>query len=49
MAKRNIFNELMQGVAAMKSHRENEITLRSYKADENSTELVRPLEPDGSC
>lgn len=30
MAKRNIFDELMQGVAAMKSHREGKTTLRSY-------------------
>jgi putative transcriptional regulator len=31
MAKRKIFGELMEGVAAMKSHREGKITLRSYK------------------
>ena|SRR5215467_11990843 len=33
MAKRNIFNELMTGVAAMKSHREGKITLRTYKVE----------------
>src|SRR5450432_7621 len=33
MAKRDIFGELMEGVAAMKSHREGKITLRSYKVD----------------
>lgn len=33
MAKRNIFDELMEGVAAMKSHREGKITLRSYKVE----------------
>ena len=33
MAKRNIFNELAEGVAAMKSHREGKITLRSFKID----------------
>ncbi len=33
MAKRNIFDELMEGVAAMKSHREGKITLRSYKIE----------------
>lgn len=32
MAKRNVFHELMEGVAAMKSHREGKITLRTYKA-----------------
>jgi putative transcriptional regulator len=37
MAKRNIFDELMEGVAAMKSHREGKITLRSYKVE------VKPL------
>ena len=33
MAKRNIFDELMVGVAGMKSHREGKITLRSYKVE----------------
>jgi putative transcriptional regulator len=31
--KRDIFAELMEGVAAMKSNREGKITLRSYKVD----------------
>lgn len=31
MAKRNLFSELMEGVEAMKSHREGKVTLRSYK------------------
>jgi putative transcriptional regulator len=31
MTKRDIFSELMEGVAAMKSHREGKLTLRSYK------------------
>lgn len=30
MAKRKIFDELMQGVAAMKDHREGKLTLRNY-------------------
>lgn len=33
MAKRRIFDELMEGVAAMKAHREGKITLRSYKVE----------------
>jgi putative transcriptional regulator len=33
MAKRDIFGELMEGVAAMKGHREGKITLRSYKLE----------------
>jgi putative transcriptional regulator len=33
MAKRDIFFELVEGVAAMKSHREGKITLRSYKVE----------------
>ena len=33
MAKREIFGELVEGVAAMKAHREGKITLRSYKVD----------------
>ncbi len=31
--KRAIFEELMEGVAAMKGHREGKLTLRSYKVD----------------
>lgn len=30
MAKRKLFDELMEGVAAMKSQREGKLTLRSY-------------------
>jgi putative transcriptional regulator len=33
MAKTDIFEELVEGVAAMKSHREGKLTLRSYKID----------------
>jgi len=33
MGKRDIFGELMEGVAAMKTHREGKITLRSYKVE----------------
>ena len=33
MSKRNILGELMEGVAAMKSHREGKLTLRRYKAE----------------
>src|SRR4030088_1148760 len=33
MAKRDLFGELMEGVAAMKSHRQGKLTLRSYKVD----------------
>jgi putative transcriptional regulator len=31
MAKRDIFGELMEGVAAMKAHRQGTITLHTYK------------------
>jgi hypothetical protein len=33
MAKRKTFDEVMEGVAAMKSHREGKVTLRSYKVE----------------
>jgi putative transcriptional regulator len=33
MAKRDIFGELMEGVAAIKAHREGTITLRSHKVE----------------
>ena len=33
MSKRNIFGELMEGVAAMKGQRKGKLTLRSYKVE----------------
>ncbi len=33
MTKRDVFSELVEGVAAMKAHREGKITLRSYKVE----------------
>ena len=33
MAKRDIFGELMEGVAAMKAQRKGKITLRSFKVE----------------
>jgi putative transcriptional regulator len=33
MAKRDIFGELMEGVATMKAHREGKITLRTHKVE----------------
>jgi len=33
MSKRKIFDDMMEGAAAMKSHREDEITLRAYNVE----------------
>src|ERR1700682_360923 len=33
MAKRDLFGELMEGVGAMKSHRQGKLTLRSYQVE----------------
>jgi putative transcriptional regulator len=33
VTKRNILGELTQGVAAMKSHREGKVTLRTYRVE----------------
>jgi putative transcriptional regulator len=33
MSKRNILRESMEGVTAMKGHREGKLTLRSYKVE----------------
>ena len=33
MNKRDLFGELMEGMAAMKSHREGKLTLRSFKVE----------------
>jgi len=42
MAKRNILGELMEGVAAMKGHRERKLTLRSYKVEAKPLPKVGP-------
>lgn len=42
MAKRNIFDELMEGMAAMKAHREGKITLRTYKVEPKTIKIVSP-------
>ena len=33
MSKRKVFDEMIEGVAAMNSHREEKITLRTYKIE----------------
>ena len=40
MAKRKIIDELMEGVAAMKGHREGKLTLRSYKVESDALPKV---------
>ncbi len=52
--KRDIFDELMEGVAAMKGHREGKITLRSYKAEaaplpEVDSKLIRDTRKRLGC
>ncbi len=42
MAKRNIFGELMEGVSAMKGHRQGKLTLRSYKVEAKPLPKVGP-------
>ena len=42
MAKRNLFNELMEGVTAMKAQRGGKITLRSYKIEARALPDVKP-------
>ena len=40
MAKRKIFDEMMEGVAAMKDHHEGKLTLRSYKVEPDALPKV---------
>ncbi len=40
MAKRKIFDELMEGVTAMKSHREGKVTLRTYNIEPDALPKV---------
>lgn len=42
MAKRNVFGELMEGVAAMQGQRKGKLTLRSYKVEPKSLPKVSP-------
>lgn len=42
MGKRDIFRELMGGVAAMKSYRQGKLTLRNYKAEAKPLPRVGP-------
>ncbi len=54
MSKRKIFDEMMGGVAAMKSHREGKITLRTYKIDaaplpEVDSKLIRDTRKKLHC
>src|SRR5437870_13292295 len=54
MAKRKIFDELMEGVAAMKSYREGKATLRSYKVEPEAlpkvdSKLIRDTRKKLNC
>ena len=54
VAKRKIFEELMEGVAAIKSHREGKVTLRSYKVEAKplpkvNSELIRETREKLRC
>jgi putative transcriptional regulator len=40
MAKRKVFDEMMEGVTAMKRHREGKLTLRSYNVEPNALPKV---------
>ncbi len=40
MPKRKLFDEIMEGVAAMKSHREGKLTLRTYKIEPTAAPSV---------
>ena len=40
MTKRKIFDEMAEGIAAMKGHREGKITLRTYKIEAASLPKV---------
>lgn len=40
--RRNLFNELMSGMAAMEAHRAGKITLRSYKVEPRALPEVKP-------
>jgi putative transcriptional regulator len=40
--KRNLFDELMNGIAAMHSARNGKITLRSYKVEARALPIVKP-------
>jgi putative transcriptional regulator len=52
--KRNLFDELMHGVAAMKAHRAGKITLRTYKVElralpEVNSKLIKQVRARFHC
>jgi putative transcriptional regulator len=54
VAKRKIFEELMEGVTAMKTRREGKVTLRSYKVEAKplpqiDSELIRETRAKLRC
>lgn len=54
MAKRKISDEMMEGVSAMKSHREGKLTLRSYKVEPETlpkvdSKLIRDTRKKLNC
>jgi len=40
--KRNLFDELMEGVASMKAQRNGKITLRNYRVEARALPAVKP-------
>ena len=54
MAKRKIFDDLMEGVAAMKPHREGKLTLREYEVEVDAlpkvdSKLIRDTRKKLNC
>ena len=54
MANRNIFDDLMEGVTAMRSYREGQVTLRSHKVEakplpEVDSKLIRETREKLRC
>ena len=54
MAKRKIFDDVMEGVAAMKAHREGKLTLREYDVEVDAlpkvdSKLIRDTRKKLNC
>ena len=45
MAKRKLFDEMMEGIAAMKAYRDGKLRLRTYKVESARVVKVDPKLP----
>jgi hypothetical protein len=48
MGKRSVFDELMEGIAAMRAHREGNLTLHAYRLKHQKVPTEKPVVTSGT-